>query len=429
MGTLYWVGTADAVAQVSTGSIDSVDATPSNNTFTVTIGDVAISVAGDTDVSTTATALRAALNASTHPYFAAVTWSGSSGDITGTADTAGVPFEAALTETGAGSGAVTDFSDATASAGPNDWSTGDNWLTVGTGIGTAPASTDDVIIENSSTSIAYGLSQSSIELDSLRIDQNYTGKIGLQRNVFATSVDGATFDTSKSEYRAHYLTIGSALIDIGQVLSPSTAVGSTRIKISNVDSAASTTTIHNTATTGDGLLPAVQLLNTHSSSTLFIRKAPGGVGVAVGEPGETTTFSAITVSDQTGAARLFTGSGLTLTTYTQYGGTNSLRIVEDGTVTTCTVHGGTLTTNGDFTITSLAVYGGTVNANHERVGSVAVATANLLGGTTNVRGSSTSRTWTTVNLNVGSSFAASSNLTITTLNHPTAEAYKIDTTE
>src|SRR3990167_1389847 len=58
-----------------------VQATPGNNTFTVTIGGVVISVVGDTDVATTATALRAALNASTHPYFAAITWSGTAGDI------------------------------------------------------------------------------------------------------------------------------------------------------------------------------------------------------------------------------------------------------------------------------------------------------------------------------------------------------------
>ena len=97
MATKYWLGVADAVAQVGTASIDSVDGTPANNTFTVTIGGVAISAVGDTDVATTATALRASLNASTHPYFAAITWSGGTGDIIGTADTAGAPFVAALT--------------------------------------------------------------------------------------------------------------------------------------------------------------------------------------------------------------------------------------------------------------------------------------------------------------------------------------------
>lgn len=428
MGTLYWRGDATAVAQISTGSIDSVDGTPADNTFTVTIGGVAISQVGDTDVATTAAALVALLEASTHPYFAAVTWTNpSSGNITGTADTAGVPFVAVLTETGSGSGAVTDFADDTASAGPNDWSTGDNWFTVGSGSGTAPASTDDVIIENSSVNIVHGLDQNTVALDSLRIDQSYTGKIGLNRGVFATSANGETTDSTASEYREDYLKIGAELVDIGQRFGPGTATGSSRIKINNVDAAASTTTIHNTASTGDGIYPAIRLLNTHSSSVLFVRKAPGGVGIAIDEPGETTTFATITVSDETSAARLFTGPGLTLTTYVQAGGSNSLRIVPDGTVTTLTVNGGTLITNGDFTVTTLNVNGGTLDANHERIGGVAVTTANLNGGTTNVRGSATARTWTTVNLGVGATFAGDSNLTVTTFNEP-SDPYKLETT-
>ena len=428
MATLYWRGDATAVAQVHTASIDSVDATPANNTFTCSIGGVSIDAVGDTDVATTATNLRASLNASTHPYFAAITWSGSTGDIIGTADTLGVPFVAALTETGAGTGAVTDFAETTASAGPNDWSTADNWQTVGGAQGTAPASTDTVIIENNAEEIAYGLDQNAVALGFLRIDQSYTGKIGLTRTEFATSVDGATTDTTVVEYREDYLKIGAEFNDIGQRFGPGTATGSTRLKINNVDAAASTTTIHNTASTGDGIYPAIRLLNTHASSTLLVRKAPGGVGVAIDEPGETTTFATITVSDETASARLFTGDGLTLTTYVQNGGNNSLRSVVDGTITTMTINGGTLTTNGDFTVTTLNVNAGTANINHERIGGVAVTTANLNAGTTNVRGSSTARTWTTVNLGVDCSFSGDSNLTVTTLNEPT-DPYKIDISE
>jgi len=428
MATLYWRGDATAVAQVHTASIDSVDGTPANNTFTCTIGGVAIDAVGDTDVATTATNLRASLNASTHPYFAAITWSGGTGDIIGTADTAGVPFVAALTETGAGTGAVTDFAATTASAGPNDWSTADNWQTVGGAQGTLPASTDTVIIENNAQEIAYGLDQNAVALGFLRIDQSYTGKIGLTRTEFATSVDGATTDTTVVEYREDYLKIGWEFNDIGQRFGPGTATGSTRLKLNNVDAAASTTTIHNTASTGDGIYPAIRLLNTHASSTLLVRKAPGGVGVAIDEPGETTTFATITVSDETASARLFTGAGLTLTTYVQNGGNNSLRSVVDGTITTMTVNGGTLQTNGDFTVTTLNVNGGTLNANHERIGGVAVTTANLNAGTINVRGSSTPRTWTTVNLGVDCSFSGDSNLTVTTLNEPT-DPYKIDISE
>jgi len=264
-----------------------------------------------------------------------------------------------------------------------------------------------------------------VSLNSLRMDQSYTGKVGLDRTVFTTTADGATTDSTKTEYRDHYLKIGSEFIDIGQVNGPGTATGSQRIKINNVDGSASTTTIHNTKSTGEGINPAVILLNTNASSTLQVKKAPGGVGVAVDEPGETTTFATITIADETASARLFTGDGLTLTTWVQNGGNCSLKTIANGTVTTMTVNGGTLTTVGDFTVTALNVNGGTANMNHERIGGVAVTTANLNAGTTNTRGSSTARTWTTVNLGVDCTFSGDSNLTITTLNEPT-DPYKID---
>lgn len=114
---------AAAVAQVSTGVIGGLDATPANNSFTVTIGGIAITVPGDTDVATTAAALRSALNASKHPNFAVITWSGTGGNIIGTADQAGIPFTARLTKNGTGSATVTDFVLTTANAGVHKWRT------------------------------------------------------------------------------------------------------------------------------------------------------------------------------------------------------------------------------------------------------------------------------------------------------------------
>lgn len=105
------------MAQVSTAVITAYDTA---TTYKVTIGGVVVSVVGQGGTTaTTATALRTALNASTHPYFAAITWSGSGSDITGTADTAGVPFIATSSVT-AGTGTFSAFSTTTASAGPND---------------------------------------------------------------------------------------------------------------------------------------------------------------------------------------------------------------------------------------------------------------------------------------------------------------------
>jgi hypothetical protein len=431
MATLYFKGDATAVAQVDTIQITAFDAA---TTYSVDIGGVVVSVIGNTSVNQTATDLHAALTGASAEantiYFdegVTITWTVATDTVTATAFVPGVPFEITASVTG-GTGTLSHTAEATASAGPHDWGTGDNWLNTGTGaFGTAPVSGDDVVIENTSVNIVYGLDQNAVALDSLTIDQSYTGKIGLERLVFATSVDGDTTDGTKVEYREHYLKIGAEFLDIGRILGPGTQTGSSLLKINNVDAAASTQTIHNTATTGAGVQPAVRLLNTHASSNLLIRSAPGGVGIAIDEPGETTTYASIKVSDESQASRVFTGSGLTLTTWEQNGGNNSLRVVDDGTLTTLNMRGGVLSTNGDFTITTLNMVDGTLTANHERIGGVAVTTANLDGGLVDLRNSSTARTWTTVNLGVDGSMSADTNLTITTLNEP-AEPYIISVT-
>ena len=431
MATLYWLGNAPAVKQVSTVQITAVDGTPANTTYTITIGDVDVSVAGDTDVNTTATNLNTALKAEPHEYFlegTTITFTVATDTVTMTAFVAGVPFVAASSVSG-GTGTIGAVATGTASAGPADWSTGKNWYVPATAtIGTIPADTDTVVIEGNSNNIAYGLDQNGQDLAFLRIDASYTGLIGLDRKVFATTADGATTNTTIHEYRAHYLKLGAEFVDIGDINGPGTSAGSSRIKLHNSDPSASTTVIHGTKSAGEGSNPAVMLLMDHASSTLQVKKAPGGVGIASEEPGETSSFATITVSDETLSAQVFTGEGLTLVTWVQNGGNNSLKHIVDGVITTMTVNGGTLETSGDFTVTTLNVNDGTANIDHERISGVAVTTANLNGGTTNTRGSSTGRTWTTVNLGIDASFSGDSNLTITTLNEPT-DPYKIDISE
>lgn len=411
MATVYWRGGATAVAQVSTGSIDSLDATPANNTFTVAIGSVSISVAGVTDVATTATALRAALNASTHPYFSGITWSGSGGNITGTADTAGVPFVPALTETGAGTGAVTDFSTTTASAGPADWSTAANWSA-----GAIPANDDAVVFRQTSAPVAWGLSTGLTGIN-LTVEDTYTGTIGLRTGVFATSADGATTVSTVSEYRTSYLTLDADVIDIGQQLGLTSAGGSGRVKINNTRGSASILTVHKTAgAPTDTGLPAVRYRAAHADADVYVRSAQGGVGIAVDVPGETSTVGDLYVSDQTDVSQVILGTGVTITNWTQNGGRNILQAA--ATVTAVTVAGGTLTTEGDYTVTTLAVRDGTCYCNHVKTGGNAITTANVTGGTLDGSQSSFARTWATVNPDGGTIIADDGVVTITTLDAP-----------
>ncbi len=99
-----------------------------------------------------------------------------------------------------------------AASGPTFWSEPRNWST-----GSVPAGGDDVVIQNSAASILYGLDQSSITLNSLSIDQSFTGTIGLPR----TNVGGYV------EYRLQYLQIKAPTITIGA----GAGAGSGRIKL------------------------------------------------------------------------------------------------------------------------------------------------------------------------------------------------------
>jgi len=65
-----------------------------------------------------------------------------------------------------------------------------------------PASADDVYFEDNAVNVCWGLDQNAVDLDELVIRQSYTGKLGLNSKVFATSSDGDTTNTSKPEYRA-----------------------------------------------------------------------------------------------------------------------------------------------------------------------------------------------------------------------------------
>jgi len=415
MATNYWIGDADEVTQISNGSIDTVDGTPANNTFFVTIGGFAISQVGDTDVATTAAALVVLLEASTHPYFAAVTWTNpSAGNITGTADEGGVPFTAVLAKTGGGTGTVTDFSDTTAFSGPNDWGTGANWS-----LRVIPVNSDDVVIKDGSSNIFWGLDQNAVTLDSITIHRTYTGKIGLNRTQFAKDSNPENLDSTKQEYRDDYLKIGSDRNDIGFTDNTQNPGGSLRIKIDNNQAAASETVIYSTSAGSSELgLPSVRLLLNDSSANIDIRSAPGGVGVAIDKPGETSTAGKITITDNSTGSKFLSGDGLTLTNYKQNGGTNFLNLA--ATITTVEVAGGSLATEGDYAVATGTINGGTWNANHIKTIGIAITTLNVDGGFMDSTNSSEARTWATVNLGLGGRLKTDpNNLTITTLNEPT----------
>jgi len=393
MATAVWQGGVAAVAQVATASIDTYDA---SSTYTVTIGGYPVSVAGDTDVATTATNLRAALNASVNPYFAAITWAGSTGDITATGDVAGAPFLAVLSVAG-GTGTITDFVDDTACTGPHHADAADNWST-----GAVPASSDDVVVEGG-PSILYGLDDfSATALGRVEVRQAYTGKIGLEASGFSTSLDGETVDGSVPEYRDVYLEVTADEIVIGEHIGPGTPTGSARIAIEQKKAGASVLDVVNTGTSSVFDRPAVRYIAGNAAADVVIRSAPSGVGIAV-EPGETATVGDVYVADTSTSSNCYLGPGTTLTQYEQAGGISTISTA--ATITTVNVLGGTLRIVGyDYLITTLNVYGGEVTDTHENTGGAEWTTINCYAGQLSLPLStaSTARAFTTANLYGGS---------------------------
>lgn len=414
MADVYWEGQSTPEAQQDTGSIDTVDGTPSDNDFEVDINGDIVSVPGDTDVSTTAANLVAALNGSTNPYFSAITWSNpSGGDIVAVATDPGMPFTATLQVSGVGTGTVTDFANDTPSSGPNHWDTAENWDT-----GSVPVAGDDVYIRDSAINILWGLDQAAVDLNSLTIHKTYTGKIGLDYKVCVTNADGSTFSTLKPEYRDLYLKIESDKVDFGFHEGPGDPAGSQRILWDgNVHSAQ--VTVHDTAANSSEVgRPALRIKAVNATTDLFVRRAPGGVGIASEVPGEVSTLGDITISDNTPASLVSTGPGLTLTNWTQSGGNNVLHT--NATLTTLMLKGGTLRTEGDFTITLLTITNGTLIQNNIKTGGAAITTALLNGGTVDASQSSKARTWTLALLAVGCTIKVDgAAVTITTLTDPT----------
>lgn len=428
MATLYWLGTADAVAQVDTAT----PANPNTNDIyylKINAETIASFTVGATEtVQAVVDGLIASWNASEDPRAEVITAT-DEGDskVTLTSDVEGMPFvvTSAIFDGGGGAAPTLTMATTTSSAGPHHWDTALNWST-----GAVPVNADDVIIADSDVSILWGLANSGVALSDLVIQQTFTGKIGLDRTVFATSADGTSHTDEKTEYRQHYLDISWDRCDIGEHYGPGAAAGSRRLKLDNSKAGASTTYIHNTATqASEANLPAVRLVYANVGAEVYIYNGPGGVGMGVDAPNEASTIGKISIAGASANTNVYMGSGVSLTTWEQDSGVNFLDGVLKNGLTTLTCDGGTVTVAPNVgVITTLNVSGGTAYINN--IGAAAaVTTANLTGGTTDLTQFTAARTWTTVNISESATLKADGSvLTITTLNEPTSGRYTLTCT-
>lgn len=394
MATRYWIGGGTAVAQVSTVQITGYDVA---TTYKLTVGHLVISTVGTGgSVNTTATALAAAWNASTHPYAAAVTASANTDTVTLTADTAGIPFVVTSSVT-SGTGTIGSITAGTANAGPNDFGTAANWSG-----STVPVDTDSIVFGNSAYDVLWGLDQSAKTFVTVTFTEAFDDALcGLDSNVFQTSATATS--TTVKEYRDCYLKCGATTF-VNRSKSPRLLVN-----FGSVQTTAIVTDSATTASEGTGLEP-VRLLGTHASNALHV--SGGIVGVATSQPGtEVSTFATVSATSASSSDSTFGGSssaqpvvnlgqGCTLTTinvgnatvrnlgaaattvnvtdasgvYTAYGSGAHTTVTNRGTVNYRT--SGTLTTYtgaGTFdlsldtrakTVTNCTIYSGaTLNAN------------------------------------------------------------------
>lgn len=359
MATTSWIGRAIPTAQVKSHTVGGTAA--AGQVYTVTINGKSVSytaTGGDTN-TTIATALAAALNASTVPEFAEYTWSSAVAVVTSTADEAGV--EGTITSSATGTGTLVTAT-VTSATGPTNWNDANNWS------GAAVPTTGDTAMVLIPATIDTGLAQSGVTLASLVIgDEDIT--IGRKRINAAGYV----------EFRDKYLAIGATSCVIGYGRG-SRGTGLCRINFGSVQT---TTEVRKTGVSKESGMFSVDLLGTHASNAVDVRA--GSVSIAA--EGSASTVSSLTSSDQ---ATVFVGSGVTLGTAR---GSGTVEIT--CAATTLTQAGGTWTVSGSGAVGTLTQTGGGLH--YLSSGTVTTATIG-----SHVRcGDASTRTFTTTTLTPG----------------------------
>lgn len=389
MATRIWIGGAAATAQVTDwvfgGTWEATDV------INVTIGTRTVSVvAGSTTITTIVDTVFAALNASTLPEFAEITWSRSSNSLRGTADTAGVPFTATVSTTETGGGAAdsqtidgttsSTGTNSTACTGPNHADNAQNWSGA-----TLPTNSDTIVFADSDVDCLYGLTGlSSLTGTTLRQFMSYTGDLGLPTYNAAGGY---------AEYRQRYLQLdgGTAFLGLGE------GPGSPRFML-DYQATALTANAYDSGPPSEGEEVATFLKCTHTSTVVTVNK--GRVAVAY-YPGEASAIATLNVGFETNPASdsfVICGAGVTaLTTINQSGGfcrteTNS---------TTLTMTDGEHVRQGTSTLTTLNLDQGICRYNS----SGTLSTANVgSGGNLDLSQDSRAVTISQLNLNEGAEY-------------------------
>ena len=251
-----------------------------------------------------------------------------------------------------------------------DWSVAGNWSPSG-----VPASTDDVIISAAYTvSITAGLNQSAVTLNSLTVEEGYSGAIGSKSADLQIATDALTFQGS-----------GVAYIDLGS---------------NAVDPVINGTASYSTGESG------LYLTGTGIGTITC-----AGGGVSIGRAGTTST-----VTELRGiSGDVHVGIGGTVTNRFNFGAS----VVFDSTHTTLNLDAGTTTLKQSAAVTTANLDGGVLHIDS----ACTITTLNLNNGGEFRASAGSDKTITTLNIEPGAVFEYyPSNTTITNRNLPTDPA-------
>jgi hypothetical protein len=317
-----------------------------------------------------------------------------------------------------GIGGSISLANTTASAGPQDASSVNNYSG-----GALPGAADTFVIADLATNILFGLDAITASLGEADIRKTFTGKIGLDYMAFCDAADGSSSTTAKPEYRQTALNLdladGTKFLRIGRHDAPGTPAGSGRIIIDL--QTAGTVVVYATASqSADAGREAIRLSG--QATDVLVRSGRGGVGLGTEKPSSALIVGTVYPTDPSNATRVITGQSCNITSWLQTGGNN----VIDSTIgiSTVTNDGGTLRTEGDFLIgtfvngTELG-RGGTSYLNHTKSGGDEVTVMTIRGGLVDGTQSQEPRTWATVNPDGGTLKIDDDVVTITTLDTPT----------
>ena len=248
---------------------------------------------------------------------------------------------------------------------------------------TTPVSSDDVVITaipgTTLANIAAN-NMSAVVLNSLRIDQSYTGTIG------AAGAGG-------------YWQIGTATLNIGLPSGDGVnSGGSGRIKL-DIGTGSATINVYNSGNTTDTGQEPIRLLAVNSGNVLNV--LGGRVGLATNVPGEVSTIGTLNCSGLNAVCNM--GPGVTWTT-ANAGAGGKIMTYSGGTTVTIG-SGSTATCYGSSAITTFN-NGGTLLHNL-RTGTMTTTLNNYAGATADFSGNPATVTVTTLNRYKGSTVKVS----------------------